>query len=227
MPTCPSTVRALLRHALIVLLLGAALPAARATLITFEERPWIYGPEEYAWYSNPITTEYDGLGVRITDGYLQPADPLSAGFPNTQFLLGGPFFGISFTNDVLPSFVSLAFSSPLPGLRATVSAYGTGGTLLGSFDTGGEYWAGPEQGWISSRPYQARSLASFHADSGISFLSFGTEGSTRITGKIDNLYFGQVAAVPEPAMLALWAVGLVVIALLTPRSALRRHGKAR
>lgn len=198
----------LIRLAAAAALLVAA-QTAQAVLITFDERPWVLGPEEYAWYSNPITTEYDGLGVSFVDAYLQPAasDPV---YSKSQYILGGPSFSISFTG-TLPTFVSLSFSSPIGPMRASVFASNVGGQTIGSFDTGGDYLAGPDVGWVST-PYHPHSFASFHSETGISRLFFGTEGSTRITAKIDNLYFGNVPAVPEPGALGLAAAGLGVLA---------------
>lgn len=189
--------------------LGAATAAltAQAALITFDERPWVFGPDEYAWYSNPVDEEYSALGVHFNTGYLQPS---GHGAPfNTQYLLGGPYFSITFSG-TLPTFVSLAFSSPIPNLRATVSASTADGASAGSFDTGGFYWAGPELGFVET-PYHDNSHATFHSDSGIARLDFDTYASSRIIAKIDNLYFGAVAAVPEPASLAMLTAGLLVL----------------
>lgn len=185
-----------------------ATQAAQAVFISFDERPWVMGPQGYDWSSNPITSEYDGLGVSLMDAYLQPTGS-DLVYSKSQYILGGPGFSISFTG-TLPTFVSLSFSSPLGPLRASVGAIAPGGAHVGSFDTGGDYFAGPDAGWLST-PYHPHSHASFHSAGGISSLFFVTESSTRITAKIDNLYFGNVPAVPEPQTLALLAVGLAVL----------------
>jgi hypothetical protein len=194
-------------------LLACAASTSHATLITFDERPWVFGPDEYAWYSNPIGDLYDSLGVDIEDGYLQPAgqDPTYA---NSQFLLGGPSFTIRFTG-TLPTYVSLSFTSPSPTLQATVSATGPG-SFAAMADTGGTSWGGPDVGFVET-PYHAHSFASFHSAQGIAQLDFGTFGITRTIGKIDNLYFGNVPAVPEPGALVLGAVGLGLIGAMARR----------
>jgi len=208
----PARIANALRHAGFLLALAFASHTAHATFITFDERPWVLGPDEYAWYSNPITTEYDGLGVQFTSAYLQqPFPPYGA----SQFILGGPDFSIRFTG-TLPTYVNFSFTSPIPEFRATVGATGSANESLGSFDTGGDYWAGPDLGWVHTH-YNAHSFASFSSPNGISSLWFGTEASTRIIGKIDNLYFGFVPAVPEPGSLALMAAGLGLLAAVKHR----------
>lgn len=207
MPHLAPRWKPLLRLAAGTALLLAA-QAVQAVLITFDERPWVFGPEEYAWYSNPITDEYDGLGISLVDAYLQPAGQDTV--YESQYILGGPSFGVAFTG-ALPTFVSVAFSSPMPPERNTVVAETLGGVAIGSFDTGGDYLAGPDIGWVST-PYHPHNYASFHSATGISRLLFHMEASTRITAKIDNLYFGNVPAVPEPGALGLAAAGLGVLA---------------
>ncbi len=205
---------------LLVALACLASTAAQAAFITFDEFPYTpLFPDEPGWSDHPITNEYTSLGVVIDGGYLQPAyaDPA---FGNSQFLLGGPHLSIHFTGDDLPTHVALAFSSPQEGFRATVGAMGTDGRYLGSFDTGGDYFGGPDDGWVRDRPYTAFNLASFSSQTGVRGLFFDVATGTRFMGKIDNLYFGNVPAVPEPATLAMWAAGLGVFAL-----ARRRRGR--
>ncbi|HEX3139937.1 MAG TPA: hypothetical protein VHQ87_07775, partial [Rhizobacter sp.] len=183
-----------------VLLLAGSASATHATFITFDEHPWVDGPGGHAFDSNPITGWYDALGVDLGSAYLQPADS-SPNFSHSQYILGPNSYRINFTG-TLPSYVSLNFSSPLYDLRSTVTAEGANGQVIGSADTGGQYF---ENGsWVSS-PYNPRSFASFHSDGGISHLLFYTEpGGFRLEAKLDNLYFGNVPAVPEPATIALW-----------------------
>jgi hypothetical protein len=194
-----------LRRVCALLLLMASL-SAHAALITFDERARVPGTEPGgdAWYSDPITNEYEAWGVVINDGYL-------VGERGSQQLLGGPSLSVSFTG-TLPTYVNLNFSSPIPPGEAWVTANGPGYGV--TFGTGGESWN--ETGPIST-PYHPNSLAQFHSEQGIQQLSFSTAFSTRNTGLIDNLYFGNVPAIPEPGTLALWAAGLGVVAVAKRR----------
>jgi hypothetical protein len=198
-----------LRRVCASMLLVAASLSAHAALITFDERARVPGTDWWgdAWYADPITNEYDALGVSINDGYL-------IGTPGSQQLLGGPSFSVTFTG-TLPTYVSLNFSSPIPPGEAWVSASGSGYAV--TFGTGGESWSEAENGGVST-PYHPNSFAQFHSEQGILRLDFSTAWSTRNTGLIDNLYFGNVPAIPEPATLALWAAGLGVVAVAKRRS---------
>lgn len=196
------------------LLLAVAACSSHATLITFDERPWILGPDEYAFYANPIDDEYDSLGVDFDTGYRQPANPNSS-FSSSQYLLGANGFSITFTEATLPTFVSLTFGSPFYEFRATVTALGADGRVIGQADSGGDY-LDSEGNWMSS-PYRPRSLASFHDAAGIARLTFGVETNHRLEAMIDNLYFGQVAPVPEPSAFALGAAGLALVGVAARR----------
>ena len=103
MPTPLTCLTKAVRRLGFTLLLALVGQTAQATLITFDERPWHSDPPDtpdLSWYIDPITNEYDALGVRINDGYLQYAGA-QGDFGNGQTLLGGPNFGISFAG-ILP-----------------------------------------------------------------------------------------------------------------------------
>lgn len=192
-----------------------AVTAAQATLITFDEHPYVPGPpgDEYAWYAHPIDGVYDALGVDIDGGFLRPAER-EGSYSRSQFLLGGPFFRISFTG-TLPTYVSLSFTSPAPTLRSTVTASGPG-SFSAMASTGGFYWGGEGVGFIRT-PFHEHTVASFHSATGIAQLDFDTFAISRNIGKIDNLYFGNVPAVPEPGALVLGVVGLGLIGAMARR----------
>jgi hypothetical protein len=197
-----------LRRVCALLLVTTSL-SAHAALITFDERARVPGTDPWgdAWYADPITNEYDAWGVSINDGYL-------IGTPGSQQLLGGPSFSVTFTG-TLPTYVNLNFSSPIPPGEAWVTASGAGYGV--TFGTGGDSWSEAANDWVST-PYHPYSFAHFHSEQGIQRLDFSTAFSTRNTGLIDNLYFGNVPAIPEPTTLALWAAGLGVVAAAKRRS---------
>jgi hypothetical protein len=217
MPHAHHRLPSALRRAGVLALLALAAHTAQATLITFDEQPW--HPDEYgdnSWSAYPITTEYDGLGISIFSGYLVPGSPFGTG----QSLLGGPSFQIRFT-DTLPQYVSLDFAMVSPPGESSVSAFSPSGYSK-TFSSGGYSWGGPDIGLVST-PYTVRNHATFYSPTGIAGLDFSTFTQTRIIGSIDNLYFGSVPPIPEPASLALMAAGLGVIGLAARR---RRRGPA-
>lgn len=205
--------------ALLVAAACALIPvAAQATLITFDERPRDPpGSVEGDWRADPLRDDYDALGVNIVDGYLMYAGA-DAGFSTSQYLLGAAGFGITFSEvaGALPTHVSLSFGVAAPGYVSRVGAIDSTGRLVGQFDTGGDYWGGPDVGWVHT-PQHQRNQASFFSEAGITGLFFYAEGTTRFLGQIDNLYFGNVAAVPEPEALALLTAGLAVIGFAAKR----------
>ncbi|HEX3139347.1 MAG TPA: PEP-CTERM sorting domain-containing protein, partial [Rhizobacter sp.] len=161
---------------------------------------------------------YDSLGVNLGLVFLQPAnDPFANQFSKSQYILG--LLPITFTDATLPTYVSLDFGSPSFEFRATVTALGANGQVIGSANSGGHY-LDENYNWVLS-PYRPRSFASFHSEGGISRLVFETETHPSVQFKIDNLYFGNVPTVPEPATIALWAAGLGVIG-----AAMRRRHRA-
>jgi MYXO-CTERM domain-containing protein len=203
-----------------VLCCGVA-PAGHATLITFDERPWMPDIHDVGWSSNPITDEYAALGVLFGTAFLQPRDSGDPDYAGSQFIIGsGPSFSISFTG-TLPTFVSFVFGAPVQDFRSVVWAEGADGQVFASANTGGSYLTDPPDVHWEHSPYNPRTRASFEAQGGIARLVFDAEAISRMSTKLDNLYFGNVPAVPEPAALALWAAGLGVLAAARYR---RRKG---
>jgi hypothetical protein len=184
------------RRLLSAAVLAACSLSAQATLITFSELPWNPSTDPFPPLDDqPIGDAYAALGVRIDGGYLRGGDDGPAG----QFMLGGNGVSIHFTG-VLPNFVSLDFSSAAGFGGAWVNAQGPGGYAK-RVDTEGDL-SGPSPGSFLG------THASFSSPGGISGLSFENYYNFRLTAAVDNLYFGPVAPVPEPASLALMAAGV-------------------
>lgn len=170
--------------------------AAHAVLITFDELP---PPTDPSFDSTPVTDQYRHLGLTADWAYLAGAGVNGP----TQSLLGGPYFRLMFSGP-LPTYVSMFVSAPNQD-RVSVTAYGPGGSQ--SVYTDG--WAGPH----NNTPYRPNQYVSFHAASGISQVNLDAFFFLRVGAVVDNLYFGNVPAVPLPASSALLAAGLAVLSL--------------
>lgn len=187
--------RALLR-ALFLVLLGACATLANAVLITFDDLPPPADPGQLA--GTPVTDEYAALGLVVNEGYLA-----GSGVPGSdQSLYGAPYLSLSFIGGTLPTYVSLYVSAPARD-RVSVDARGPGGWGQ-TFETDGA-------GWPDSTPYRPNQYVSFHSASGISNLDLSAFYFLRTGPVIDNLYFGNVAPVPEPASLLLGAAGVLTL----------------
>ncbi|MBX3622033.1 MAG: PEP-CTERM sorting domain-containing protein [Rhizobacter sp.] len=192
------------------LLVGAP---AHAMLVTFDDLPWV--PIE-SWSDNPVTDQYASLGVSFQGAYLVqtympgPVPP----HPN-QLLLGDIGFSVSFSGS-LPKYVSFNMSSPQPDTESYVQAWHDG--LVATGRTGGVYPDGSQDPPIGQDfPYQPNRYITLYSPTGIESMTFANAYGTRTSALIDNLYFGAVPAVPEPAALALWAAGLGVMAAVRRR----------
>lgn len=183
------------RHLLacIAIVLGLAAANAQAVLITFDDLP---PPDpEGGLASTPVTNEYASLGLIVNEGYLG-----GSGVPGTnQVLYGAPYLSLSFIGASLPNYVSLYVSAPN---QDSVSVDATGPGYAHTIRTDGASWP-PE----TSKPYRPNQYVSFYSASGISGLDLTAFYFLRTGPVIDNLYFGNVAPVPEPASLALAAAG--------------------
>jgi len=175
-----------------------AAGTANATLIDFSDIPW-QPTDEGAFYDQPIATDhYASQGVLIDTGYLQGG----GNGPDAQYLLGGNGLQIRFTG-VLPLFVSLTFNSPFDYAGAWVNAQGPG--YGATVDTGG--YLGGMPGDEPYPPPRRDVYASFSSPGGISQLSFDNAYFFRVSAAVDNLYFGAVPPVPEPASWVLMGLG--------------------
>lgn len=191
--------------------------SAQAALITFDELPW--RPID-SFYDYPVDTQYASLGVTFDIGYLsQTYYPSNPPAYLNQYLLGGHDMRVTFSGS-LPSHVSFNMSSPYGAASESyVAALDANGNVVGRGRTGGTYPAGDrDPPWAEDLPYRANRYISFSSASGIAALSFYDAYGSRLSTSIDNLYFGAVAAVPEPTSLILGAAGLGVLAW-----ARRRH----
>ena len=174
-----------------------ALTSAHAVLITFDDLP---PPNvEEGWTASPVTDDYASLGLTVHEGYL-----VGSGVPGTdQSLLGSTSIRMSFTGATLPNWVSLYVSAPN---RDKVFVDASGPDYQHTFITGG--LGGPPG---SETPYRPDQYVSFYSASGISDLSLNAFFFLRIGPVIDDLYFGNVAPVPEPGSLALLAAGALTL----------------
>lgn len=189
-----SHVRALrsYRHAAAAAVLSLAAMHAHAVLITFDDLP---PPDpESGFAGRPVTNEYASFGLIVNEGYLG-----GSGVPGTnQVLYGAPSLYLSFTGD-LPNYVSLYVSAPNED-QVTINATGPGYARTAYTD--GYRWP-PE----TATPYRDNQYVSFHSATGISNLDLTAFYFLRTGPVIDNVYFGNVAPVPELGVLALAAAG--------------------
>jgi hypothetical protein len=184
------------RTALAAVLCTQAL-AAQAVLITFDDLP---PPDpEGGFGSTPVSNEYASLGL-VIDGFLG-----GSGVPGTnQVVYGAPSLNLSFIGASLPNYVSMYVSAPNED-KVSVNASGPGGWGQ-SVDTDGYSWPpGTET------PYRDNQYVSLYSPTGISNVNLTAFYYLRTGPVIDNLYFGNVAPVPEPASLAALATGLLVL----------------
>jgi hypothetical protein len=181
--------------ALVACLTALHMGAAQAVLVTFDDLTLSPDPD---FDSTPVTDQYQHLGLMVDEGYLRGPDVDNP----TQSLLGGPYFRLHFTGP-LPTYVSMFVSSPHQD-QVRVSAWGPSGFIDDVYTDG---WAGPD----NETPYRPNQYVSFHGASGISQVNLDAFYFLRTGAAIDNLYFGNVPAVPEPASLASLAAGLLVL----------------
>lgn len=205
----PRTWQALARSFAVTALLGLATASAQAVLITFDDLP---PPDpEGGLAGTPVTNEYASLGLIVNDGYLG-----GSGVPGSdQVLYGAPYLNLSFTGATLPNYVSLYVSAPNQD-RVFVDATGPG--YARTVTTDGAGWP-PE----TETPYRPNQYVSFYSASGISGLDLTAFYFLRTGPVIDDLYFGNVAPIPEPASLALGVAGVLTLWAARRRRARQDH----
>lgn len=185
---------------------GASL--ANATLINFDDLPPLVGDDPTE--PTPVTNQYAALGVTFQYGAIHDGDHVLSP-PNGLSDFYGPGLEIYFSG-VLPTYVSFYVSSSNED-SVGINASGPAG-YVSSVETDG--WRGTEE---NSTPYRDQQFVSF-AGSEISRLSLGTYYNRRGALIIDDLTFTHdVASVPEPSMLTLFAGGIGLLILRRRRAA--------
>jgi hypothetical protein len=181
--------------------LAAPLGSANAAWIGFEELTMTVYPDSW-WtpYVQPIDPQaYAARGVIIDGGWLWPADG-----PTGQSMRASGDTVITFAGASLPTHVSLHLRW-LPEDILDLRASGPSG-----YSESFHVW-GYEHGPSAPRDFGNQRI-SFSSESGISSLSFGDSHFMRFPAYVDNIWFGNVAAVPEPAPLLLAGVGALALA---------------
>lgn len=180
--------------------LAAPFATAHAAWIGFDDLTVTDYPDSW-WdtYVNPIDPQvYASQGVIIEGGWLWPAD-----HPYSQTMRASDDTRITFTGAILPTHVSLHLRW-LPEDILDIEASGPSG-YSSTFHSWG-YGDGP-----SVPGNFGNQRISFSSAGGISSLSFGDSGFMRFPAYVDNIYFGNVAAVPEPAPLLLAGIGMLAL----------------
>lgn len=190
-----------------------ACSASHAVLLTFDELPWPPPDPLEPFPYIPVDRQYEDLGVTIEGGRLTRWPD---GVPPGQMLLLGKHGAIVFTG-TLPRHVSLRITSTVSDSESWAEASGPGG-YWSRAGTGG--WPGGEPHPI---PYpeapEPNRLVSFSSASGIARLDFFNAYNLRFSALVDNVYFGSVPAVPEPAPLVLGTAGALLLAMYRRRRA--------
>ncbi len=180
--------------------LAASCGTANAAWIGFDDLTVGEG-DFHIWtpYVQPIDPQaYAAQGVILEGGWLWPGQP-----PFSQSMRPSDAARITFATGALPTHVSLHVTW-LPEDILNIQASGPDGYSTTFHSWGYEFGPSAPANFGNQR-------ISFTSASGISSLSFGNSVFMRFAPYVDNIYFGNVAAVPEPAPLLLAGAGLVAL----------------
>jgi hypothetical protein len=164
-----------------------------ATVIDFDDLNPVYDEEFPCWCDNPLTDQYLDQGLSIFGAWVNGAN-------GNNVMLTANAATLEFVGE-LPTFVSMNVTSHY-GDAIFLEFIGTSG-YLHSITTSG--WQGYEE---ISTPVIPNEFISFNSEEGIRFINIQGFYNMRIGASIDNLTFTH-ASIPEPATIALIAIGLL------------------
>lgn len=185
---------------MIGLVLVGANPA-NAVFIDFDDITYVPSDEMFPHFSDmPLTDQYLDKGLLIDGGFLV-GESLPDGSNDNQ-LLGSNFLLLSFVGE-LPTYVSM-YISAAHEQSVFLNAFGEGGWFAQQQTSG---YAGPE----NDTPYSDNQLVSFYSPEGISSITLEAFYGLRTGAVVDNLYYDYSTAVPEPSLLVLLMIGLLIL----------------
>lgn len=193
---------------LICLMMFTLSNPARATVINFDDIPYVPVDPEWPQFDDvEVTDQYLSKGLLIEGGYLGRRYPPDDNLANPQFLFGSNFMRMTFVGDRLPNYVSMTVSSVFDYANI-INFYGPDGHLFRMITSG-------YSGIDSNNPYRENQPIAFTSHTGISQITFEGYFGMRWGTLVDNLQFKSSprAPVPEPRLLLLFGVGLGLILL--------------
>lgn len=177
---------------------------ANAVFIDFDDITYVPSDEMFPHFSDmPLTDQYLDKGLLIDGGFLV-GESLPDGSNDNQ-LLGSNYLRLVFDGE-LPTVVSM-YISAAHEQSVFLNAYGEGGWLSQQKTSG---YAGP----YDDTPYSDNQLVSFYSPEGISFITLEAFYGLRVGAVVDNLFYDYSTSVPEPSLLVLLMVGLLILAAI-------------